>query len=238
MEMKHQFNGDTIFCFANGSYWALQSNRVTFRSAGTTWFHQEVVPRLKGAAFLIRYADDCVLGFLREEDARRVMEVLPKRLARFGLTLHPDKTKLIDFRPPARKEDKTDKANSFDLLGFTHYWAKSTRGNWVVKQKTAKSRFTKSLKRIKEWCRMNRHAPVREQSEALAKKLKGHYGYYGVTGNSHSLGRFYEEVRQQWRKWLSRRSQKAYLDWPTFSRLLKCFPLPRPRMAARIMANP
>jgi RNA-directed DNA polymerase len=155
-----------------------------------TWFEREVMPRLNGQAFLIRYADDCVMGFVSETDARRVMDVLSKRLAKYGLTLHPEKTKLIDFRPPPRKIGKDDKVNSFDMLGFTHHWAKSKRGYWVVKQKTAKGRFTRALQRIKEWCRTMRHASVREQSATLSKKLKGHYAYYGVAGNSQSLGRF------------------------------------------------
>lgn len=203
-----------------------------------TWFQQEVLTRLKGKAFLIRYADDCVIGFALEEDARRVMDVLPKRLAKYGLTLHPEKTKLIDFSHPPRKGDKDDKINSFDMLGFTHHWAKSKRGYLVVKQKTAKSRFTRALHRVKEWCRLNRHALIREQSEALAKKLNGHYAYYGVIGNSQSLGRFHYEVCQQWKKWLSRRSQKAFLDWETFNQVLKCFPLPAPRMPTRRVAKP
>jgi RNA-directed DNA polymerase len=203
-----------------------------------TWFAHDVVPRLRGRAFLIRYADDCAIAFALESDARRVMAVLPRRLGKYGLALHPEKTRLIDFRHPPRKTDKDDKANSFDMLGLTHHWAKSKRGYWVVKQKTAKGRFTRAIQRIRDWCRENRHRPVREQSEALAKKLRGHYAYYGVIGNSQSLGRFYYEVCQQWRKWLSRRSQKALLNWQTFNKLLKRFPLPVPRMATRLVVNP
>lgn len=192
------------------------------------WFDQVVIPLLHGQAFLVRYADDFVMGFSNERDARRVMSVLPKRLDRYGLTIHPDKTRLVYFRPPRVQPDPGEKAGSFNFLGFTHYWARSRKGRWVVKQKTAKDRFTKALKRIKEWCRHNRHLSVGDQWVVLTQKVKGHYGYYGVIGNSANLGRFRNEVGRLWHKWLSRRSQQARLDWPTFQRLLKRYPLPPP----------
>lgn len=207
------------------------------------WFEREVKPRLKGQAFLVRYADDFVMGFAREEDAHRVMAVLSKRFERYGLTLHPEKTRMLDFRSPGnRKAPKGDDGpGNFDFLGFTHHWGKSKKGFWVVRQKTSKSRFTRALQRIKEWCRTNRHLPVREQQEALTRKMKGHYGYYGVTGNSMCLGRFRNEVGKLWKKWLSRRSQRAFLDWPAFTRLLLRYPLPAPRVVhkvCRYAANP
>ncbi len=204
------------------------------------WFAEEVTPRLQGRAFLVRYADDFVMGFSNERDAHRVMSVLPKRFGKFGLALHPDKTRLLNFQPP-RFPDSREAGGSFDFLGFTHHWAKSRQGRWVVKQKTAKGRFTKALQRIKEWCQVNRHKAVGEQCKALTQKLKGHYGYYGIIGNSASLGRFRNEVGRLWHKWLSRRSQKAKLDWPTFNRLLKRYPLPPPRLNRsfrRPVANP
>lgn len=205
------------------------------------WFDREVVPRLQGQVFLVRYADDFVMGFSNERDARRVMAVLPKRFGKYGLALHPDKTRLLYFRPPRSPTGVGEETGSFDFLGFTHYWAKSRQGNWVVKQKTAKGRFTRALQRIKDWCRMNRHQAVGDQCKVLTQKLKGHYGYYGIVGNSPSLGRFCYEVGRLWHKWLSRRSQKAKLDWPTFNRLLKRYPLPPPHMkrpAYRFAANP
>ena len=125
------------------------------------WFVCEVVPRLRGRAQLIRYADDFVGVFEREEDARRVLEVLPKRLERFGLTLHPDKTRLLNFQRPDRGRNEPGSGpGTFDLLGFTHYWGRSRRGKWVVMKKTAKDRFSRALHRIAEWCRRYRHAPV------------------------------------------------------------------------------
>ena len=205
------------------------------------WFDREVVPCLQGQVFLVRYADDFVMGFSNERDARRVMAVLPKRFGKYGLTLHPDKTRLLHFRPPRSQAGEGEETGSFDFLGFTHYWAKSRQGSWVVKQKTAKGRFTRALQRIKDWCRKNRHQAVGEQCTVLTQKLKGHYGYYGVVGNSASLGRFRYEVGRLWHKWLSRRSQKAKLDWPTFNRLLTRYPLPPPHMKRstyRFAANP
>lgn len=194
------------------------------------WFLQDVMPKLQGRAFMVRYADDLVMGFANERDARRVLSVLPKRLERYGLTLHPDKTRLVYFRPPCGQDRQREEAGSFDFLGFTHYWAQSRSKTWVVKRKTAKGRFTRALQRIKEWCQLHRHEAVRDQWRILVQKMKGHYGYYGLSGNFTALARFREEVGQTWRKWLSRRSQKAFLDWPTYSRLLQRYPLPAPRL--------
>jgi hypothetical protein len=141
------------------------------------WFEQEVKPRLKGRAFLVRYADDFVLGFACEEDARRVLDVLPKRFGKYGLTLHPDKTRLVPFvrpgrRPPAAGRQGASPPGSFGFLGFTHHWGRSKQGSWVVRRKTAGSRFRRALKRIADWCRLNRHLPIREQYEALGRKLR------------------------------------------------------------------
>jgi group II intron reverse transcriptase/maturase len=206
------------------------------------WFEKEVKPRLKGKAFLIRYADDAVLGFERGEDARRVNFVLPKRFEKYGLTIHPEKTRLLDFRKPEGKdEDKGGKPGSFDFLGFTHYWAKSRKGNWVVKQKTALNRFRRAVSKIKEWCQANRHKLMAEQQRELTQKLKGHYGYYGITGNSPWISKFSFEVTRLWRKWLSRRSQKSKIGWEQFNKLLKQFALPPPitvHSIYRHVANP
>ncbi len=153
------------------------------------WFEREVQPRLKGRSFLIRYADDFVMGFTCEEDARRVMDVLPKRFEKYGLTIHPDKTRLVPFERPgidrdgASSESRTP-PGTFDLLGFTHYWARSRNGNWVVKRKTSGSRFRRGLHALSDWCRVNRHLPMEEQHRTLSQKLRGHFAYYGITGNS------------------------------------------------------
>lgn len=190
-----------------------------------TWFEAEVQPRLTGKGFLIRYADDAALVFTHEEDARRVLAVLPKRFARFGLTLHPEKTRLVHSVPPEKREPGQE--GSFDLLGFTHYWGKSQKGRWVLKRKTAKDRLSRALKRIKQWSRTHRHEPLREQFDALSRKLQGHYGYYGIIGNRPSLYRYRMEVIRIWIKWLGRRSQRR-LTWGKALRLLQVYVLPEP----------
>jgi RNA-directed DNA polymerase len=200
------------------------------------WFEREVRPRLKGRATLLRYADDFVVLFAREEDARRVMDVLPKRFAKYGLTLHPEKTRLVEFRRPPRRPPQDGgrgRPGTFDLLGFTHFWAKSLKGNWVVKRKTASDRFNRAVKRIWEWCKLHRHDPLKDQQRALSAKLRGHYGYFGITANARALHRIYECARRAWRKWLGRRSCRGRISWEDMERLEKRYPLPRPRIVHR-----
>jgi RNA-directed DNA polymerase len=200
------------------------------------WFEEEVKPRLGGRAVLIRYADDLVIAFAEEKDAYRVEEVLPKRLARFGLQLHPEKTRLVRFQRPGDKErsSRSEGPGAFTFLGFTHFWGKSRKGNWVVKRKTAASRFTRSLSRVRQWCRRWRHEPVAWQQRQLSRGLRGHYAYYGITGNYQALSNFHRQVTREWRKWLHRRSQKAKMTWERFNRLLVNYPLPRPRIVHAI----
>jgi group II intron reverse transcriptase/maturase len=202
------------------------------------WFEHEVKPRLQGRAFVIRYADDAVLGFECEEDARRVMAVLGKRFARYGLTLHPEKTRLVEFRSPGRRGGERDQeahaGSSFDMLGFTHFWARSRKGRWVVQRKTAKNRFGRAVKRLAQWCRENRHAALAEQHDAINRKLRGHYAYYGVTGNARALSRYLRMAERLWRKWLSRRNHRAHMEWARFKRVLQCYPLLPPRVVHSI----
>lgn len=206
------------------------------------WFHQEVRPRLQGPAFLIRYADDFIIGFGDPEDARRVLEVLPKRFGKYGLTIHPDKTQLVPFqRPPYRarggKDHVASRPGTFDFLGFTHYWGKSHKGYWVVKRKTASSRFGRAVQSIAQWCRQNRHQPVAEQQKILNQKIRGHCAYYGLTGNGRALGRFHYEVRRCWRKWLNRRNRKRQVTWEVFNRLLQRYPLAPVRIVHSVYAH-
>jgi RNA-directed DNA polymerase len=188
------------------------------------WFETEVKSRLRGKAFLVRYADDFLIGFSDELDARRVLDVLPKRFGKYGLTLHPDKTRLVRFSRPRNGDDEP---GSFNLLGFTHIWARSLRGYWVIKQRTAKERMRRALTAVAVWCRNNRHRSIKEQHAVLSAKLRGHYGYFGITGNSLALQRFHFRVRQIWQKWLARRSTKG-MAWERFNALLELRPLPLP----------
>ena len=197
-----------------------------------TWFEDEVRPRIRGSAYVVRYADDIMIAFESKDDARKVMRVLAKRFDRFGLRLHPDKTRLVRFekpRPRSRGGDD-DGPGTFDLLGFTHYWGKSRRGNWVVKRRTARDRFARALRNLHQWCRDNRHRKVAEQHRILTKKLQGHDAYYGITHNAESLARLRSEVKRMWRFWLNRRSQRARMPWKRFKQLLKRYPLPPVRV--------
>ncbi len=203
------------------------------------WFEGVVKPRLKGRVQLVRYCDDFVLLFSREHDARRVLEVLPKRFGKYGLALHPDKTRLLHFRRPVRRPRSGghSKSETFSFLGFTHLWTKSRQGNWVIKQRTARDRFTKALTRVSRWCRDNRHQPVRWQWQVLTQKLRGHFGYYGITGNFEAIWRFQAEVQRVWRKWLHRRSQRARMQWDRMGALLGRYPLPTPRIMRHFHAS-
>lgn len=202
------------------------------------WFEQEVKPRLHGRTWMVRYADDFVMGFTHESDARRVMEVLPKRFGKFGLTIHPDKTRLVPFERPAPRSSGKGQSTSgcpgtFDFLGFTHYWCRSRRGYWVVKRKTAADRFRRAVQTVSAWCRWHRHDPVDEQQRKLNQKLQGHYAYYGMTGNFSSLKSFQELVKRSWWYWLNRRNRERSLTWAIMGRLLKRYPLARPRIVHR-----
>lgn len=192
------------------------------------WFEDVVRPRLTGSAFAVRYADDIVIVCSAEADARRVMKALPQRFDRFGLRLHPDKTRMVEFREPS--PDSGEGSGSFDMLGFTHFWGRSRKGRWVVRQKTARSRFARTMRRIWQWCRFHRHHPVAEQQQTLSAKLRGHYAYFGITGNGSMLSQLHYEVRRAWRFWLDRRSQRARMTWERFLRLSQRYPLPAPRV--------
>ena len=197
------------------------------------WFAEEVRPRLRGKATFVRYADDGVFGFERADDAQRVMAVLGKRLERFGLKLHPQKTRLLEFRRPPRWRRGGRSPTTFDLLGFTWYWRR-TRGGWRVSCKTRRERLARAIRAVYEWCRDHRHQPVRQQHATLVRKVQGHINYFGVNGNTRSLRRFSRRVQQMWFRWLRRRSQRARLTWARYLDLLRDLPLPKARIVVSI----
>jgi len=247
----------------------LDGGSVTYPSAGTPqggvispllanvylhyvmdeWWEREVQPRLVGRSILVRYADDLVMGFAREEDARRVFEVLPKRFGRYGLRLHSTKTRVAAFRRPPWRSGRGPRRGgaatsapvspeTFDFLGFTHYWGRSRRGYWVIFRRTARGRLSRALRAVQAWCRGHRHESLAAQQATLSEKMRGHYAYYGLTGNYRSLAAFYEGVKRRWRQWLGRRSQRGQMSWAAFARLLGRYPLPRPHIVHGLLPDP
>ena len=201
------------------------------------WMERAVKPHLNGKCKLVRYADDFIIGFERKDDAERVMKVLPERMAKYGLTLHPEKTRLLEFRPPRNGEGNKGTA-TFDFLGFTTHWRKTWRGKWRVAFKTRRARLSRAITAVADWCRRHRHLPVKEQHAMLVRKLVGHYNYYGVNGNIASLEALKDSAEVAWRKWLDRRSQRAHMTWKRFALLLAAMPLPAPRITVQIWAKP
>ena len=198
------------------------------------WYVHMVRPRMRGHTILIRYGDDFVLGCELETDARRIMTVLPKRFARFGLTIHPQKTALVAFSKPSAQAEGTAEKSTFEFLGFTHYWARSRQGYWVIKRRTAKKRLRRTLTALWQWCRSHRHCPVAEQHQALCQKLRGHYQYYGIRGNYRLLEVVLRHAENAWRYWLSRRSQKGMITGNKLARWREQFPLPTPKIVHNI----
>ena len=195
------------------------------------WIEDTVRPRLAGDCTLVRYADDFVMTFKSRHDAKRVMEVLGKRFERYGLTLHPDKTRFIDFRPVRHGGIHPDsKGSAFDFLGFTHTWGKSQKGKNVVWQTTAKSRLARALVAVSDWCRKNRHRPLLAQHKQLSAKLVGHCAYYGITGNIRQVVQYFQQTTKIWRRWLERRERAKRLPWKRFRAFLERHPLPRARI--------
>ena len=201
------------------------------------WFEDEIKPRLRGKAVVIRYADDFVIGFERQDDAQRVQEVLTKRLGKYGLRLQPGKTRLIPFARPSQGQTNGKGPGSFDLLGFTCYWRRARTGRWVLAYKTMRARWSRAVKAVYAWCRYNRHLSIPEQHAALSKRLQGHYNYFGVNGNVGSLMRLVVHAKRAWYKWLNRRSQRSRLNWERFTDLLRDFPFPPPRRVVQLWSG-
>ena len=228
---NHPIKVEVIFC-VQAVVSPMLSN-IYLHTVLDKWFAQEVRPRLKGQAFEIRFADDAVLVFAQKEDAERVMAVLSKRFEKYGLTINPEKTRMVQFSRPLKGESETKeppRSDKFNFLGFTHYWGRSRKGAWVVMRKTEASRFTRALKKVMDWCKRHRHQPLEEQQRALAAKLRGHYSYYGITGNGRCLQNFRYQVNRIWHKWLSRRSRGQPMTWERFNALLSRYPLPPARV--------
>ena len=193
------------------------------------WFEETVKPRMKGRCRLVRYADDFVMLFEEKKDGERVYKALGKRLEKYGLTLHETKTRYVDMRPGGKGED-----HRFDFLGFTHVWGRSRKGNRVLRKVTAKDRYARAVSAVNEWCKRNRHLRIDTQAAHLGRVIHGHCNYYGVTGNGKRLSQFRYQVTRAWRKWLSRRSSKGWVNWEKMKEILRRNPLPSARVVRSI----
>jgi RNA-directed DNA polymerase len=177
------------------------------------WFETEGKPRLRGKATLMRYADDFIIGFEHEDEARRVMAALDKRWERFGLALHPDKTRLLPFWRPPQTQQRGKGPATFDFLGFTFYWRRTRQGHWRMWCKTRRASLRRAKKAIYDWCRRHRHLSIKDPHAALHRRLRGHFNSFGVNGNYHSMMLWVEATKRAWYTWLCRRSQRTRLNW-------------------------
>jgi group II intron reverse transcriptase/maturase len=199
------------------------------------WFSEQIQPMLKGRSFIVRYADDFILGFSDKQDVDRVMEVLPKRFGKYQLSLHPDKTKVVDLECESGDGDR-----SFDFLGFTHYKGLSRKGYPVLKRRTSSKKLTRAIDKAEEWIKSNRHRNLKELITDLNVKLRGHYSYYGITFNSKGIHCYFEQVIRRLQKWLNRRGGKRKWIWAKFHTLItEWLPLVRPKIYHSFLnANP
>lgn len=194
------------------------------------WFEREVRPRMKGRCFLMRFADDLVMGCELATDARRILAVLPQRCARVGLRIHPTQTALIACRKPDARQETEDGNGTFDFLGLTHSWTTSRRGCWGIKRKTARKRIHRTTQSLWRWCRTNRQAPLKDQYQMLGLQLRGHFQDDGMRGNVRMLAGIAHYAEKAWRYGLRRRSSKSGLGWEQFQKLLRVYPWPIPRI--------
>lgn len=199
------------------------------------WFERDIKPRLRGRARLIRYADDFIIGFEKPEDAERVRVVLHKRMAKYGLTLHPEKTRLIPFARPRFGRTEGKGPGTCDFLGFTLNWRRGRRGGWYLSMETRKAKVQRFLHNLGEWCRRHRHLPLKDQHAALSRRVRGHFRYFGVNGNTRKLRTVLYRVERIWLRQLRRRSQRGHrLTWKRFNAYLAAHPLPAPTIHVQI----
>jgi group II intron reverse transcriptase/maturase len=196
------------------------------------WFEKAIKPRLQGEAYLVRYLDDFVVCFQFQTDALRFQEVLKKRLEKYALRLEPTKTKLVEFgrfaMNSAKKKGK--KPETIYFLGFTHYCTTNRKGNFKVGRKTEKSRLKRSLTNLKERMRKIRHGSLEHQADKINLTLRGHYAYYEMGGNFASINKVFRFAQWYWHKMLSSRSQKGYIKWKDYMKVLSEYPLQTPKI--------
>ena len=223
---------------AQGSALSPMLGNIYLHHVLDVWLDREVRPQLRGKASLARYADDLVIGFERREDAEKVMAMLHQRMAEYGLRLHPEKTRLVPFGRPPRRQDEGKGPGTFDFLGFTLLWRRTRQGNWGQNFRTRKARLQRAKVALNDFCRRHRHEPVKEQHASLCRRISGHINYFGVNGNLASVAWLVRAAERIWYRWLRRRSQRTRLNWQRFGDILKAFPLPRPSIRVQLWAKP
>jgi group II intron reverse transcriptase/maturase len=222
---------------AQGSALSPMLGNIYLHHVLDVWLDREVRPQLRGKASLARYADDLVIGFERREDAEKVMAMLHQRMAEYGLRLHPEKTRLVPFGRPPRRQDGGKGPGTFDFLGFTLLWRRTRQGNWGQNFRTRKARLQRAKVALNDFCRRHRHEPVKEQHASLCRRISGHINYFGVNGNLASVAWLVRAAERIWYRWLRRRSQRTRLNWQRFGDILKAFPLPRPSIRVQLWAK-
>jgi hypothetical protein len=226
---KDQLIKSTLGTIQGGVISPLLAN-VYLHYALDEWFENDVVPRMKKRASLVRFCDDFVMVFEDYTDCIRVHRVLAARMGRFALTVHEEKTRIVDFRFKRTQSPANIQATTFNFLGFTHVWGKSRKGKNIVCQNTAKDRYAKALKSLHDWCKRNRHQPIEEQHNRLSRMMHGHYAYYGITNNGKRLRWYAKQGEKIWHKWLSRRTRQGNIRWDRFEQTLQRYPLPKPKI--------
>lgn len=204
------------------------------------WFEKVFKGKCTGFARLIRYADDFIVCFQHKADAEKFSMELLERLARFGLEVEPTKTRVMEFGRFAIQNVKArgERAGTFDFLGFTHYCGTRRDGKgFRMKRVTARKRFTAKVHAFKDWLKYARTQKTVELWQGAIVRLRGHYGYYGVTDNLPGIKRFAEEIKKLMFKWLNRRGKRGCLNWEKFCEMLKRFPLPEPRVRVSMFRN-
>ena len=222
---------------AQGSALSPMLGNIYLHHVLDVWLDREVRPQLRGKASLARYADDLVIGFERREDAEKVMAMLHQRMAEYGLRLHSEKTRLVPFGRPPRRQDEGKGPGTFDFLGFTLLWRRTRQGNWGQNFRTRKARLQRAKVALNDFCRRHRHEPVKEQHASLCRRISGHINYFGVNGNLASVAWLVRAAERIWYRWLRRRSQRTRLNWQRFGDILKAFPLPRPSIRVQLWAK-
>ena len=198
------------------------------------WFEKMIKGKCNGEAYIVRYADDFVCMFQYENEANAFYEALKERLKKFGLELAEDKSRVIRFGRFARQNSANGQTETFDFLGFTHINGKTRSGKYRVVHRTSKKKLTAKKQAVKEWMAQNIHGKPSETIKLLNRKLIGHYRYYGISGNSEGLKKFYNFIVATFYKMLTRRSQRAYLTLGRYWSLLRKHPIAIPKIYVNI----